>query len=536
MSRSRSGNKRQRPAEDVGVVGIVLRNWKKVLFIPPVCLLTGAAIILFFPRTYQSEAKLLLRVGRESVGLDPTVTTGQTIGLMQNGRDDEMKSATELLTSRTVTWQVVDELTPEYVLGDVVPGIAARTHPVAQAVKDAIRPALAMLKNIDPVSKHEEAVIAVERALEVTAERGSTVIVCSYEADTPQQAQAVLSQIIAKYRDEHLRVHRNQDSMQFFVQQQEELRRQLDEATIKLRDAKNRFGLASVEGRRNSLESQFQSIELARYQTAQEKAAAQSRIAELQNLLAEVPKTIIASRRTVPNSGADLMRDQLYALRVREKDLQARYSADHPALVAASRQAEEAQRLVDDEQAERSEITDRVNEVHQALALELRQLQGELAGLESRLAMLEQQELAVRDDLKQLNTEQLEIDQLALEEEVARNKWLKYTDNLEQARIDKQREESRISNVSMVQDATLSQKPVSPSKTLVGLASLLLAGAGTLAAVLSSERRRSQRQRQQLIGWREAIPSQVAPASLPASVHDDFAEDEVRESRTLTPK
>jgi uncharacterized protein involved in exopolysaccharide biosynthesis len=536
MSRSRNGNKRPRQSADAGPIGILLRNWKKVLFIPAFCVCVGAAIILFFPRTYQSEAKLLLKVGRESVGLDPTVTTGQTIGLLQNGRDDEMKSATELLTSRTVISQVVDELTPEFILGDAVPGIEARTNPVAKAVKDAIRPALAMLKNIDPVSKHEEAVIAVERALDVTAERGSTVVVCYYEADTPQQAQTVLAEIIAKYRDEHLRVHRNHDSLQFFAQQQEELRHQLDEATRKHRDAKNQFGLASIDGRRNSLENQFQSIELAKYQTAQEKAAAESRIAELQELLADVPKTIIASRRTVPNSGADLMRDQLYALRVREKDLQARYSADHPALAAVTRQAEEAQRLVEEEESERSEITDRINEVHQALALELRQLQGELAGLISKLSMLDEQELTIREDLKQLNTEQLEIDQLVLEEEVARNKWLKYTDNLEQARIDKQREESRISNVSMVQDASLSQKPVSPSKTLVGLASLLLAGAGTLAAVLSTERRRLQQEREQLIGWREPVPRQVPAAPRQVAIPDGLAEEELRESRTLTPK
>ena len=36
----------------------------------------GRAVLVFYPRTYGSEAKLFVRLGSESVALDPTATQG----------------------------------------------------------------------------------------------------------------------------------------------------------------------------------------------------------------------------------------------------------------------------------------------------------------------------------------------------------------------------------------------------------------------------------------------------------------------------
>jgi hypothetical protein len=59
---------------------------------------------------------------------------------------------------------------------------------------------------------------------------------------------------------------------------------------------------------------------------------------------------------------------------------------------------------------------------------------------------------------------------------------------MEEARIGKALASEGISNVSIVQSAVLAEKPVSPSKPLLVVATLLLAFAGTIALVLASER------------------------------------------------
>ena len=58
-------------------------KWKIILFFLTVTL-TVLVLIYRSPKVYRSEAKLFVRLGRESMTLDPTVTTGQVINVSQN--------------------------------------------------------------------------------------------------------------------------------------------------------------------------------------------------------------------------------------------------------------------------------------------------------------------------------------------------------------------------------------------------------------------------------------------------------------------
>jgi capsular polysaccharide biosynthesis protein len=69
--------------------------------------------------------------------------------------------------------------------------------------------------------------------------------------------------------------------------------------------------------------------------------------------------------------------------------------------------------------------------------------------------------------------------------------------------MDQALDNERITNVNVAQQATLAEKPVSPSKLIVGALSLLLATTGTTALVLGCEkfdsRLRSQAQVEHLL-------------------------------------
>src|SRR5262245_27952056 len=73
----------------------------------------GAAML--WPRTYQSEARIYVRLGRETVHLDPTATTGQTVQLADS-REREISSVLELLRSRALYENVVDQLGVDSIL------------------------------------------------------------------------------------------------------------------------------------------------------------------------------------------------------------------------------------------------------------------------------------------------------------------------------------------------------------------------------------------------------------------------------------
>src|SRR3954467_8535157 len=75
----------------------------------------GMAITLLYlaiaPRKYRSEAKVLVRIGRESITLDPTATTGQFVAMAET-RDSELHEVEELLASRATAEKVVDQFGP----------------------------------------------------------------------------------------------------------------------------------------------------------------------------------------------------------------------------------------------------------------------------------------------------------------------------------------------------------------------------------------------------------------------------------------
>ncbi|MEN1678534.1 MAG: Wzz/FepE/Etk N-terminal domain-containing protein [Planctomycetota bacterium] len=476
-----------RPLTPGDLAEVVFRHKWKVLLTPLLIMSAATAIILFAPRTYQSEAKLFLQVGRESVGLDPTATTGSTINLQQTGRDAEVVSAMEVLGSRGLIARVVDELGPDYVLRGGPAGEGPAESTITDALMAPPKWLINQLKSIDPVPAREEAIIQIEENLLIDSEKDSMVIVVQLDAETARGAQEMLATLVDLYKQEHLRIHRNPESQMFFAEQRKSLEKRLEEANEKVKTAKNRMGIASIEGRRMTLEGQLRVVEQEVYNTEQNLATAVARVDDLNKQLSTLPERMVASRKSVPNEGADLLRNQLYALQTRKMELKARYNDAHPLVKAISAQVDEAKKVVEDQSEQREETVDDVNPIHRELSLELKQQQSVMAGYQARLKTLDEQKKLIHGDLEQLNQHEIELDELDREVAIARGKYFKYAENLEQARIDQALEEERISSVSVPQPATRSEKPVSPSKLLVGLGAMLLAFGGTVSWVAASE-------------------------------------------------
>lgn len=460
---------------------MIFRRKLIAVCLPLLILTMGLIIALFFPRSYRSEARLFLQIGRESVGIDPTAQTGQQmISLQQQGRDSEVTSASDLLTSRGVIGLVVDRLGPEVVLSGAPAGEGEATvNPIADALDATLGQLIALIKSIDPISDREEAIIEIEKNLSVDAEIDSTILNLTYTTKTPAGAKQVLDKLIKIYQEEHMRIHRNTGSRSFFQEQGEILRTQLDESMNAIRMAKNEMGLSSINARRSNLENQLQSVQLAIYGAQTERSAAEASLKDLTMQLSNLPERMISSKKLIPNEGADLLREQLYALQVRKMDLKSRFSDTHPLVMAVSAQLEAAEEVVNDQSNTREETTDDVNPIHRQLSLSVKQNESTIAGLKARLDKLAKQEEFIRSDLEKLNFDEVRLAELERDNQLLSKKYFQYTENLEQARIDEALEDNMISSVSIAQKPTFAEKPVSPSKLLVGLGAIMLAFAGT---------------------------------------------------------
>src|SRR4051812_20100956 len=93
----------------------LFRHKKKAISCFLLTTAAAAGVACFWPRTYRSEAKLFVHVGRETVALDPTATTGQVIPVSLS-RETEVNSVLEMLRSRVMIEKLVDQLGPDTIL------------------------------------------------------------------------------------------------------------------------------------------------------------------------------------------------------------------------------------------------------------------------------------------------------------------------------------------------------------------------------------------------------------------------------------
>ena len=90
---------------------VLFRHKSKVIIFFIAVIVTVTLGTFLASEIYQSDAKLLVRLGRESVSLDPTATTGAFISVGQF-RENEIKSELEILNSKELVEKVVDAIGP----------------------------------------------------------------------------------------------------------------------------------------------------------------------------------------------------------------------------------------------------------------------------------------------------------------------------------------------------------------------------------------------------------------------------------------
>ena len=475
------------------LIELIFRHKLKIICIPLAVMVMTIAVMLFFPRTYRSEAKLFLQIGRQSLGIDATASLGSSAGLVQSNRDEEVKSALQVIGGRGVISQVVEELGAEFVLSGIDPndpaedGEQKKKNAILTTIQGGVGQVLGILKSIDPVSPKEDAVMKIENGLKFSAERNAMVLNVTFDAMSPKAARKVLDTLISVYKSEHIRIHRNRQSGSFLLSEREKLLDQYTNVQQKVRNLKNESGISSIEGRRVSIEARIQMIEMEKIQSIQNLSSGRARIEDLKMQLVSIAERETSSQKSVPNGGADLLRKELYTSQIRMMDLKSRLASDHPQLVATNKQVEEARRLVDDQDNARQETVDDINPIYRALSLELRQQESVVAGLTAKQKELQAQHAENMTGLECFNQHAITLTQLEQEEQIARDKYLQYTNSFEQALTDEALETSKISSVSIAQNATLAERPVSPSKPLLLLGGLFISISGVLGIVFLSE-------------------------------------------------
>jgi uncharacterized protein involved in exopolysaccharide biosynthesis len=211
-------------------------------------------------------------------------------------------------------------------------------------------------------------------------------------------------------------------------------------------------------------------------------------VAELEQKLAGVSPTLV-TQETKSSSvyGVELMRTRLYELKLKEQELLSKYAETSIPVKEVRRQITEAEALLAKEDPTRTDVSTGINTTHQQLHLVLLTETVNLSSLEAKSRVVDRQLADARREVQEINETELRMVTLQRELVLQDSKYRKYAESREQARIDQALEINKISNISVVQQAIASIKPVKPRKALNLALGFFLGIFGGLGLVFFSE-------------------------------------------------
>jgi uncharacterized protein involved in exopolysaccharide biosynthesis len=453
------------------------RHWKKGAVVAGGLFVAIAAVTFSLPRTYYSEAKLLVKTGGWENTLDASGSTGQAVSYFEP-RENEINSILDLISSRAVTEGVVDLLGVDALLyGGPIPALGQASAAPRSQPAEAVR---------------QRAIVQLEKQMKVWIPKRSNTIGLRCEARSPQLAQAINAAYIAAYQRVHAEANSTKGGYEFFAEQQRLLREKWEQATGALRDAKDKLGVSTLSARRAALEGQLGDVQKGLLASETDSATAAGRIESLRKALENTPKFTETARAENANAAADTMRGNLYTLQMKQKELLARYTADHPLAQDINEQVASLEGLLEKEGRTRVQSTSSLNPAWSQLESSLLSETSRLDSLTAGIQRLQEQQTTLLGQLRQLNNNEIQLGQLQQAADVAEKSCFETSQRLEQARIHRELAEQRITKVNVFQTPSFVSKAIAPKRSLIlalGAVVSAFCGVGTIAAFACLRRR-----------------------------------------------
>jgi uncharacterized protein involved in exopolysaccharide biosynthesis/Mrp family chromosome partitioning ATPase len=421
-----------------------------------VCLMLGmlAAAILFYmtPNVFRSEARLLVRYVTEATVLDPAATGDRMISPGRGG-ENVINSEIQILTSRDLVEKVVDDM-----------GVLRFEGGESNAV-----------------NRLRVAELIQERLL-IEVPKNSNIISISFDGIDPVISQEFLKRLTDAYLARHAEIHRSVGAYEFLSQQTDQLRSKLAETEEELRRIKYSEGIVSIAESKKNVAARCEELTKGLGDLEASLAASLARVEYFKGL--PLVRRVATGNNslqvmTTTNEGPSELLMRLQRLRQKETELLGLYTADSIPVVTLRSQIKETERMIDEGKSVMvtTNRTPLPKEGISPAAETPDSLLEESAMIASlRAKMKVQKELLKQslDEAKRIDAVEAKITQLERNKELQEANYKYFSQSLEHARIDDALNSGKISNISVVQPATLPTQPFRPNlPKRVGLALFL---------------------------------------------------------------
>ena len=395
-------------------------------------ILAAAAVYLFFPPAYESNAKLFVRyvLDQSAVdGIDAQIKTPNP------ANDPLISSEVEILNSQDLAREV------------------------AQAIGvDKILP------QAGPKATLEQAVQTISKSLDVSAVKGANIIQVSFTSRNPELPEPVLKELVKRYFDKHIEVHRSTDAFEFVTKETDQLRARLNQTEDELKHLKDKAGIISLTESKTALAAELGKAQ-QELDTAEADAAAQkTRVEALEKSLAIVSKEQPNSTPQPPSGDAlqkyQSLATQLTQLQQSETDLLSRYTPENRLVKVKSAQIAAIQKQRQDLERKYPALIGMASSVagNAPARPDILSERAQLVGIQSRVNILKNRVNELKARANVIDELGPRIEQLEREKDVVEGNYKHSEASLEKARIDETLDPSRMPNISVVQSPTPAEK------------------------------------------------------------------------------
>lgn len=414
-----------------------------------------------WPATYEARAAVMIQKSRYTPRLDSPARTESPV-LVAEITEEEVNSEIAVLTSHRVLSATVEATG----LAKARPSWFWR---LLFAPLRAYERAHAAYHGVTPPTDADRAVRALSGALGVERLKESRILVVTYQTRDPKVGEAVLAELLRNYVAHHVEVHGAQQVVPFFSSLTEVLARELARHEDALQAIKKRVRAVDMPSERDvqlKLDAGLR----------EENEMLGRRLVELDGRIAAYDRILERTSRGEADAAAspasqpalDEFKVQALRLQLEQIRFEGRYQDDAPPVLENRKKLEAAQKALAEERQNVSKHGPTVVALHE----ERERAVADRAGIVERRQALEKQLGASRARLVELDEGSVAASRAQRLIRSAEDRYMMVLSQQERALIDSALDSGKFTNVSVVQEASASAKPVRPKKLIVLLASV----------------------------------------------------------------
>jgi uncharacterized protein involved in exopolysaccharide biosynthesis len=417
------------------------------------------------PAKYESNARLLVKPGRDNTTLPIEVSNRQAL-IAPSTQRDPILDEEKMLTGRPIVRMVAERYFEE--LSSYQPEgfwkiVKHRVDKAVSAVIETLRRVLQTLGIVEQQSPVDRLAKKLEKQFAVSHATGSTVIEISFTWSDPQVAQKVVEYWVEAFLQERTRALGRKSLYTFYEGETRKVAERITQLKRQLEIELKKVGSISADERLKHLTSQINRLGDARLDNANELAGIMSFLAFARRELEQQNKEVVSERELSLNPSQQDLLLKLNGLKLERTQLLRNFLEQAPPVRKLDESIAQLEELV---AAQSTRVERSRNLAPNSLGSNLQQqiLDAQLREqrLSAQLLDLEQQIEALHEERQRVLTSEPQLARLTLELEAMQRSYALYTENLEKARIDRELDNNQISNIALIESATFNPSRVFP--------------------------------------------------------------------------